>query len=231
MKLSVIIPCYNERELLPILLEKVRKVKLNFRVKKEIILIDDFSTDGTREYVKKLKISGIKKILHEKNKGKGAAVKSGIKVAKGDIIVIQDADLEYDPIDYNTLIKPIIEKKALVVYGSRFMKSRKLYSHITFWLGGLLVTLLTNFLFFSRLTDEPTCYKTFKSEVIKNMEIKGNRFEWEPEVTAKILKKGIKIVEVPISYYPRKKSEGKKINWMDGLEAIKTLFYWRFNNS
>ena len=227
MKLSIIMPCYNERETLPKILEKVRNVKLKNNLKKEIILVDDFSTDGTREYIKSLD-KEIIKLFHEKNKGKGAAIKSGIKKASGDIIIVQDADLEYEPNDYNKLIEPILEGKAEVVYGSRVLnKKNKKYSHLSFLIGGRLVTFVTNLLFFSRLTDEPTCYKTFKADVIKKIEIEGNRFEWEPEVTAKILKKGIKIHEVPISYFPRKKSEGKKINWKDGVQAIWTLVKYR----
>lgn len=230
MKLSIIMPCYNERETLPKILEKVRNVKLKNNLKKEIILVDDFSTDGTREYIKELSDKNITKIFHEKNKGKGAAIKSGIKKAGGNIIIVQDADLEYDPEDYNIVVQPIIDGKAEVVYGSRVLNKKNKYSHISFLLGGKLVTLITNILFLSKLTDEPTCYKTFKADLIKKIKIEGNRFEWEPEVTAKILKRGIKIHEVPISYFPRKKSEGKKINWKDGVQAIWTLIKYRVRN-
>ena len=229
MKLSIIIPCYNEKDTLSLILKKVKKVKLKNNLKKEIILIDDFSTDGTREHIKKIS-NGIIKIFHERNLGKGAAVKSGIKKASGDIIIIQDADLEYNPEDYNKVVEPIINGIAKVVYGSRYLKRGNKYSHLSFLLGGLLVTFFTNILFFTKLTDEPTCYKTFHKEVIKNIKIDGNRFEWEPEVTAKILKKGIKIYEVPISYFPRTKKQGKKINWKDGLQAIWTLFKYRFKD-
>ncbi len=230
MMLSVIIPCYNEVKCLPLILEKVRNVKLKEGIKKEIILIDDFSTDGTREKIKKINFPGLKKVFHPKNMGKGAAVKSGIAASSGELIIIQDADLEYDPKDYNNLISPIIEKKALVVYGSRFLGSKTKHSHFSFWIGGIMVTLTTNLLYFSSLTDEPTCYKTFKADVLKKINIEGDRFDWEPEITAKILKKGIKIAEVPISYYPRTKKEGKKINWRDGIDAIWTLVYWRFKD-
>ncbi|OIO80956.1 glycosyl transferase [Candidatus Pacearchaeota archaeon CG1_02_32_132] len=227
MKLSIIIPCYNEMETLPKILDKVEKVKLKNKIKKEIILIDDFSSDGTREYIKNLPNRFVK-ILHKKNRGKGGAVKSGILQATGEIIIIQDADLEYDPGDYNKVIYPILSGKADVVYGSRSLKKDNAYSHLTFLLGGKLVTLVTNILFFSRLTDEPTCYKVFKSDIIKKIKINGEKFDWEPEITAKILKRGIKIREVPISYYPRKKDEGKKINWKDGIHAIWTLVKYRF---
>ncbi len=214
-------------ETLPKILDKVEKVKLKNKIKKEIILIDDFSSDGTREYIKNLPNRFVK-ILHKKNRGKGGAVKSGILQATGEIIIIQDADLEYDPGDYNKVIYPILSGKADVVYGSRSLKKDNAYSHLTFLLGGKLVTLVTNILFFSRLTDEPTCYKVFKSDIIKKIKINGEKFDWEPEITAKILKRGIKIREVPISYYPRKKDEGKKINWKDGIHAIWTLVKYRF---
>lgn len=214
-------------ETLPKILDKVEKVKLKNKIKKEIILIDDFSSDGTRDYIENLPNRFVK-ILHKKNRGKGGAVKSGILRATGEIVIIQDADLEYDPEDYNRIIGPILSGKADVVYGSRSLKKDNSYSHLTFLLGGKLVTLITNILFFSRLTDEPTCYKVFKSEIIKKIKINGERFDWEPEITAKILKRGIKIIEVPISYYPRKKDEGKKINWKDGIHAISTLVKYRF---
>ena len=227
-KLSIIIPCYNERDTLPLILEKVKNVKLINNLEREIILVDDFSNDGTREYIKRLKDKNMLKVFHIKNQGKGAAVKSGIEKASGEIIIIQDADLEYNPEDYNLPIKPIILEKAKVVYGSRTLKRDNKYSYLSFLMGGKLVTLVTNLLYFSRITDEPTCYKTFSSEVIKNINIEGNRFEWEPEVTAKILKKKIKIYEVPISYSPRSREEGKKINWRDGIQAIWTLLKYRF---
>lgn len=228
-KLSIIIPVYNEKDTLLEILRKIKKVKLP--VKKEIILVDDFSTDGTREIVKKLGSRHIKIFFHDKNYGKGMAIKTGLKNSTGDIIIIQDADLEYDPQDYRNLIKPIINGKAEVVYGSRLLADKKnKHGHLSFYIGGRIVTIVTNMLFFSRLTDEPTCYKTFKAEVIKKIRIHGNRFEWEPEVTAKILKKGIRIHEVPIAYFPRDKEHGKKINWKDGLQAIWTLVKYRFED-
>ena len=227
MKLSVIIPCYNEKSTLLEILDKVRNVNLG-DVEKEIVLIDDFSTDGTRDIIKNL--NGVVKIFHEKNKGKGAGIKSGIKVASGDLILVQDADLEYDPNDYVKILEEMKKKNAKVLYGSRTLNKKNRYSHLHFLIGGKLVTMATNLLYFSRLTDEPTCYKVFDAKLIKGIEIKGNEFEWEPEITAKILKKGIKIHEIPISYFPRRKDEGKKINWKDGVQALWTLFYYRFND-
>ena len=228
MKLSIIIPAYNERETLTQVLKKVKKVSLP--IKKEIILIDDASKDGTTEIIRKIKDKQIKKIYHKINLGKGAAIRDGIKKATGDIIVVQDADLEYEPGDYKCLIAPIMKNEAKVVYGSRALNKKNHYSYLSFRIGGKAVTFFTNLLFFSRLTDEPTCYKIFRADVIKNIKIEGNRFEWEPEVTAKILKKGIKIHEVPIRYTPRDKKHGKKINWKDGILAIWTLFKYRFKN-
>jgi dolichol-phosphate mannosyltransferase len=229
MKLSIVIPAYNEKNTILKIVERVKQVNLG-KIEKEIILVDDASRDGTTDIIKKIKDNKIKKVFHEKNQGKGAAVRDGIKAATGEIVIIQDADLEYNPDEYNIVIKPILDKKAEVVYGSRALNKNNRYSYISFMIGGKIVTFFTNLLFFSHLTDEPTCYKTFKSDVIKKINITGNRFEWEPEVTAKILKKGIKIVEVPISYNPRDKKHGKKINWRDGLVAIWTLFKYRFSD-
>lgn len=229
MKLSIIIPVYNEVGTLLNLLKKVKSVDLG-DIEKEILLIDDFSTDGTRELIRTIKDKEIKTIFNKKNLGKGGAVKAGIKNASGDIIIIQDADLEYNPEEYPQLIAPIIRGKFSVVYGSRSLNKKNNYSHLSFFIGGKTVTLLTNLLFFSRLTDEPTCYKVFKSDLIKSIKINSNRFNWEPEVTAKILKKGIKIHEIPITYNPRKKAQGKKINWKDGISALFTLVKYRISD-
>jgi len=234
MKLSIIIPVYNEEKTILNVLDIVSKVKLS--IKKEILVINDGSTDETsnliKRFIKKFKSKGAQiKLIEKSNGGKGSAVKRGIKEATGEIIIIQDADMEYNPNEYQQIINPILSKKTSVVYGSRRLKkSNRQYSGIAFYMGGILVTFVTNLLFNSKLTDEPTCYKTFDSELIKSIEIKGKKFDWEPEVTAKILKKGIKIHEVPISYFPRHKNEGKKINWKDGIQAILTLVYWRFKD-
>ena len=238
MKLSVIIPAYNEQETIKELIELVKKVDLKkYNIEKEILVIDDGSKDKTVEIVKK--ISDIKLIVREKNGGKGAAVKTGIKNASGDIIIIQDADLEYDPEEYYKCIKPIIDGKTKVVYGSRFLSQKQKKVNLLFfkkhenayrmaYFGGRFLTLIANFLYNSKITDEATCYKTFDAKVLKSINIKGDRFEWEPEILAKIRKKGYKILEVPISYYPRTFEEGKKINWKDGLQAIWTLIKYRF---
>lgn len=223
MKLSIIIPVYNEERFLEELLKKVENIK----IEKEIIIVDDGSTDGTKNLLKKIK-DKYKVIFHEKNRGKGAAVKTGIKESTGDIIIIQDADLEYDPNDYYELTKPILQKKAKVVYGSRFLSKKQIIKYKLNWLATKFLNLLVFILYFNKITDEPTGYKTFDASLIKSINIKADRFDWEPEVTAKILKKGIKIHEVPISYYPRSFEDGKKIGWKDGFQAIWALFKYRF---
>ena len=227
--LSIIMPAYNEENTIEEIIKKVLKVRLP-KIIKELIVVDDGSDDNTYDIVQKLQKRNkeIKLIKHDRNRGKGAAVRTGIRRSTGDIIIIQDADLEYDPNDYMSCIKPIIEKEAEVVYGSRLLKKDKKMGRLDFLLGGMLVTFITNILYFTWLTDEPTCYKTFDAKVIKKIRIVSSGFEWEPEVTAKILKKGIRIKEVPISYFPRSKREGKKINWRDGIKAIKTLLKYRF---
>jgi glycosyltransferase involved in cell wall biosynthesis len=225
--LSILIPVYNEERTIKKILDVVKKVDIG-DVKKEIVVVDDGSKDNTYKELKKVK--GIKLYKHEKNQGKGAAIRTAIKYATGDIIIIQDADLEYDPKDYKKLIKPIIEGKTKVVYGSRRLgESKWKYSGISFYIGGVGVTLVTNILFPNgHLTDEPTCYKVFKSEVLKSIPLKCTRFEFCPEVTAKVLKRGYKIMELPIKYYPRSAKEGKKIKWNDGIEAIWALLKYRF---
>lgn len=227
MMLSILIPVYNEERTIKKILDVVKKVDIG-DVKKEIVVVDDGSKDNTYKELKKVK--GIKLYKHEKNQGKGAAIRTAIKYATGDIIIIQDADLEYDPKDYKKLIKPIIEGKTKVVYGSRRLgESKWKYSGISFYIGGVGVTLVTNILFPNgHLTDEPTCYKVFKSEVLKSIPLKCTRFEFCPEVTAKVLKRGYKIMELPIKYYPRSAKEGKKIKWNDGIEAIWALLKYRF---
>lgn len=221
MKLSIVIPCYNEKHTIKNILETVKKVPYK---DKEIILVDDFSTDGTREL---LKTAPFKKLVdqlvfHEKNQGKGAALRTGFKAAKGDIVIVQDADLEYDPFEIPDVIDPIYKGKADVVFGSRFMGGRA-HRVVYYWhrLGNLFLTTLSNMFTNINLTDMETCYKAFRKEVIQGIDIKENRFGFEPEITAKISKiPDIRIFEVGISYYGRTYAEGKKIGWKDGFRAI-----------
>tara|TARA_B100001121_G_C18475453_1_gene519946 strand:- start:37 stop:726 length:690 start_codon:yes stop_codon:yes gene_type:complete len=222
MKLSIIIPCYNELNTISKILELInQKVEYD----KEIIVIDDFSNDGSRELLKSLDKNQIQKlILNEKNFGKGYSVRKGFEIASGDIVIIQDADLEYDPSEYQRLLKPIIENKADVVFGSRFMghdERRVLYYWHT--LGNKVLTLLSNMLSNLNLTDMEVCYKVFKKDVIKDIKLKENRFGFEPEITAKIAKKNLRLYEVGIKYSGRKYSDGKKITWKDGFSAIRCI--------
>lgn len=229
MRLSIVIPAYNEEKTILEVLEKLKKCKMD--ASKEIIIVDDGSTDKSAELIKSYfsKNKGLKdikyKFISKANGGKGSAVRAGVKIAKGDVLIIQDADLEYDPEDYNKLIKEI-KKGHSVVYGSRFLKNHKPLYKIYFY-GNKFLTLVTKILYNSKITDMETCYKMFKIDLIKSIRIESNGFEIEPEITAKILKRGIKIKEVPINYNPRSVSEGKKIGWKDGMKAIWTLLYWR----
>lgn len=228
MKLSILIPCYNEKVTLPVLLDKIEQVDLS-EVKKEIILIDDCSTDGTREFLQKLDPAKYRVLFQNSNQGKGAAIRAGLKVLTGDLVIIQDADLEYDPQDYKQLLQPLLSGKAQVVYGSRERNQQnKKHSGVLFYLGGLFLTWFTNRLYGSHLSDEATCYKVFEKNLLLSIPLESQRFEFCPEVTAKILKRGITIHEVPISYYPRKVSEGKKIRFRDGLQALWVLLKYRF---
>lgn len=224
-KITILIPVYNEFNTLKTILSKVEEARF-CGLEKEIILIDDYSTDGTRDLYKDLPY---KVLYHEYNQGKGAALRTGFKEASGDIIAIQDADLEYDPKDYEPLIQLILNEKADVCYGSRLSGGKPsrsfMFHHL---LGNKFLSLLTNILYGSTLTDMETCYKAFKSEFIKGIEIKSNRFDFEPEITAKVLKRGARLYEVPISYYGREFAEGKKITWRDGIHAIIALIKYRF---
>ena len=225
MKLSIIIPCYNEKKTIEKILNKIKKT---VTYEKEIIIIDDFSNDGTREILKELQKNEAHKIIfNNKNYGKGYNVKKGIENASGDIIIIQDADLEYDPNDYPKLVTPIKDGFADVVYGSRFVGSNE-KRVLFFWhsVGNYFLTLLSNMFNNINLTDMECCYKAFKSNVIKDIKLKENRFGFEPEITAKISKKNLRIYEVGIKYFGRKYSEGKKITWKDGLRAIYCIIYY-----
>lgn len=222
--LSVIIPCYNEQRTILTILERVQAVS----IAKEIIVVDDGSTDGTRELLAALvaDLPGVTVLFHEGNRGKGAAVATGLARAIGRVVIIQDADLEYDPEEYGAVIAPILAGEAEVVYGSRNLQPNH-YSYRSFYWGGRLVTLVANVLYGSRLTDEATCYKAFALPVIQGLHLESAGFEFCPEVTAKLLRQGYAIREVPISYHARPREEGKKIRASDGLRAIWTLLKYR----
>ncbi|MFH1033237.1 MAG: glycosyltransferase family 2 protein [Pseudomonadota bacterium] len=217
--LSVIIPAYNEEAFIATLIARVRAVALD----KEIIVVDDGSADATAAIVEGLAGPDLTLIRHGRNRGKGAAIRSGLARASGQVVIIQDADLEYDPEDYHAVAGPIMEGRARVVYGSRLMKAGNSYSYLSFYWGGRLVSLVTNLLYGSHITDEPTCYKAFETPLLKGLDLTCTGFEFCPEVTGKLLKRGIPILEVPISYTPRDKGHGKKITFRDGLEAIWVL--------
>jgi glycosyltransferase involved in cell wall biosynthesis len=269
MKLSVIIPVYNEEKTILKVLDKVKKIKLkntkksakqisgelgnrrfpvsqkskgflrmpeiqriSEHITKEIIIVDDFSIDNTRKILSKLKDKDIRIFFHQKNRGKGAAIRTGLKYTTGDIILIQDADLEYDPEEYPKLLKPIMENKTKVVYGSRLETIKKNLKNMykLHYIGNAFLTLMSNLLYGVKITDMETCYKVFRKEVIKDMKLKAKRFDFEPEITAKLIKKGYKIKEVPINFRGRKFSEGKKITWKDGVKALYYLIKYRFTD-
>jgi glycosyltransferase involved in cell wall biosynthesis len=225
MKLSVVIPVYNEKKTIVELLDRVRQVDLP----KEIILVDDFSTDGTRELLQSLPSSpDLVTLFQPKNMGKGAALRRGFESVTGDIVVVQDADLEYDPNEYVNLIQPILANKADVVFGSRFLSGP--HRVLLFWhsVGNKVLTMLSNMMTDLNLTDMETCYKVFRSEILKKVKFRENRFGFEPEFTAKVAKAKFRIFEVPISYSGRDYSEGKKIGWKDGVAAIYFILKYCF---
>jgi glycosyltransferase involved in cell wall biosynthesis len=225
MKLSVVMPVYNEKDTILEILRRVRAVNLP----KEVILVDDCSTDGTREILQDLPSSDdVRIVLQPKNAGKGAALRAGFERVSGDIVVIQDADLEYDPAEYPELIRPILENKADVVYGSRFLSGP--HRVLFFWhsVGNRILTALSNMLTDLNLTDMETCYKVFRADLLKKIRFRENRFGFEPEFTAKVAKTRCRIYEVPISYSGRDYSEGKKIGWKDGLAALFVILKYRF---
>ena len=226
MELSVIIPVYNEKKTIKEIITRVKKVE---PLDKEIIVVDDFSTDGTRDILKNINDERVRVLFHEKNLGKGGAVRTGLAEARGDIVVIQDADFEYDPQEIHLLIKPIKDGVADVVYGTRLTGGKPQRVHM-FWhkVGNVFITFFANILYNSTMTDVETCYKAFRRDFIKDINIKSNGFAIEPEMTAKILKKGARLYEIPISYYGRGYDEGKKIRFYHGFEAIWALIKFRF---
>jgi len=226
-KLSVIVPVFDERNTVVEIVRRMRAVVLP--VDLEIVIVDDGSTDGTGDVLRQLADSTVRIVLHEHNKGKGAAIRTGLEKVTGDLVLIQDADLEYDPEDWPKLLAPVLRGKAQVVYGSRFTGERRnmLFLH---WMGNRFLSLTTNVLYNTTLSDMETCYKLFDRSVIDGITIRASRFEFEPEITAKILRRGIRIYEVPISYTGREFDEGKKITWRDGFIALWTLVKYRFTD-
>ena len=227
MKLSIIMPCYNEVNTIESIVEAVKNMPYH---NNEIIIVDDCSTDGTREKIRSTIEPRVHKVIyHDRNQGKGAALRSGIKAATGDIVIVQDTDLEYDPNEIPAVVRPILDGKADVVFGSRFMGGQP-HRVQFFWhmLGNRILTTLSNMFTNLNLTDMETCYKAFRREIIQSIEIKENRFGFEPEITVKMAKKRLRIYEVGISYYGRTYNEGKKINWKDGFRAVYCILKYSF---
>ena len=222
--ISVIIPIFNEFKTLPEILKRVKALPFL----KEIILVDDFSTDGTRDILRNIAEENVQIYFHEHNMGKGAAIRTALEHVAGDVVVIQDADLEYRPEELPRLINIIEKDEAEVVYGSRFLGVHEKKYWNPLYLGNRFLTFITALFFGKKVTDMETCYKAFKTEIIKSFKLRANRFDFEPEVTAKVLKGGYRFVEIPISYQARSYSEGKKIGWKDGVMAILTLLKYRF---
>jgi glycosyltransferase involved in cell wall biosynthesis len=223
--LTVIMPVYNERATVAEIIRRMRAVELP--VVLQVIVVDDGSSDGTDKVLKALEDSTVRVFTHPENQGKGAAIRTAMAAARGDLILIQDADLEYDPDDWPRLLEPVLKGKARIVYGSRFTGERKNMLPLH-WFGNRVLSLVTNILYSSTLSDMETCYKLFDAQVLEGMTIVSNRFEFEPEITAKVLRRGHRIYEVPISYAGREPHEGKKITWRDGFSALSALIRFRF---
>jgi len=227
MKLSIIIPVFNEEATVKEIIDRCRALALDT----EIVVVDDGSSDGTRDVLAKENgADGITVCYHEKNRGKGAAIRTGVEKCTGDIVVIQDADLEYMPEEFPALVQPIVDGYADVVYGSRFLGTHRVFK-VVHYFGNKFLTLVTNVLYDTMLTDMETCYKAFRAAVIKNVDIKSDRFNFEPEITAKVFKqKKLRVYEMPISYHGRDYDEGKKITWFDGIPALWALIKYRFTD-
>jgi glycosyltransferase involved in cell wall biosynthesis len=244
LRLSIIMPVYNERATLQAIVERVQAVDLTVNagnsnpvlagpvtLEREIVIVDDGSTDGTRDILDDWREDpppNMQIIYHEQNSGKGAALRTGFQHATGDILIVQDADLEYDPRDYVKLLEPLLEGRAPVIYGSRFLGGPRAAMSLSHTLGNQFLTIVTNILYGTSLSDMETCYKCFRRDIIDGMVLRSRAFEIEPELTAKILKQGYTIFEVPISYNGRNFHEGKKIGWKDGFSAVRTLVRYRF---
>jgi glycosyltransferase involved in cell wall biosynthesis len=223
--LSVIVPVFNERTTVAEVIRRIRAVDLPLEC--EVVVVDDGSSDGTDKVLSALGDSTVRVLSHHANSGKGAAIRTGLEAVRGDLVLIQDADLEYDPEDWPKLLDPILRGKARVVYGSRFTGERKNMLPLH-WIGNRFLSLVTNVLYSSTLSDMETCYKLFDRKVLEGITIESDRFDFEPEITAKVLRRGFRIYEVPISYAGREATEGKKITWRDGFGALKALIKFRF---
>lgn len=228
-KLSIVVPVYNEEKTVALILKKIFEVDFG-KTGLEVIVVNDGSKDKTLEILEKLKKKyPIKLVTYKDNRGKSSALREGFGYVTGDVVTVQDGDLEYSPRDFNKMLKKMLEDDVLVVYGSRRLdKTNVQYSGLSFFMGGLILTYIVNILYGSNITDEPTCYKMFESKLLKSIKLESKRFEFCPEVTAKVLKRGVKIYEVPISYHPRNVVEGKKIKLMDFFEAVWVLIKYRF---
>ena len=223
--LTVLIPVYNERATVAEIIRRIRAVEIPLTL--QVIVVDDGSSDGSDKVLQALEDSTVRVIRHTHNQGKGAAIRTGMEAMTGDLLLIQDADLEYDPDDWPRLLEPILKGKARVVYGSRFTGERKNMLPLH-WFGNRMLSLVTNILYSSTLSDMETCYKLFDAEVLKGITLVSDRFEFEPEITAKVMRRGFRIYEVPISYAGREANEGKKITWRDGFGAMAALIRFRF---
>ena len=223
--MTVIVPVFNERRTVAEIVRRVRAVTVPVVV--DVVVVDDGSTDGTDKVLAAIEDSTVRVVTHPRNQGKGAAIRTGLGEAKGDLVLVQDADLEYDPEDWPRLLEPVLRHKANVVYGSRFTGERKNMMPLH-WMGNRFLSLVTNVLYSSTLSDMETCYKLFDRRVIAGLTVVSDRFDFEPEITAKVLRRGYRIYEVPISYAGREAEEGKKITWRDGFGALKALVRFRF---